>query len=84
MITKGKNMRLKLSLTSAILFLTSAGVSNAHVGHLGEVAGHAHWIGLGAVVVAGAIAVAVGKLSDKKGDADEKEPEAEAAEETVA
>lgn len=54
----------------------------AHGGHLGELAGHSHWIGLGAVIVAGAIAAVVGTLSDSKND-DEEEAETEAAEETV-
>lgn len=40
----------------------------AHLGHVGEVAGHAHWIGLGAVIVAGALAAAIGKLSEKDGE----------------
>ena len=45
----------------------------AHVGHLGELAGHSHWIGLGAVVVAGALAGIVGKLSDKNTESDDAE-----------
>jgi len=31
----------------------------ANPGHLGELAGHAHWVGLGAVIVAGAIGAAL-------------------------
>ncbi|MEM7289162.1 MAG: DUF6732 family protein, partial [Pseudomonadota bacterium] len=31
----------------------------AHFGHLGEIAGHAHWLGLGAGLAAGAIAAAL-------------------------
>lgn len=42
------------------LFLTSAGVAAADPGHLGEVAGHSHWIGLAA---AGGAAVIAGWLS---------------------
>ena len=45
--------------------------AHAHMGHLGEIAGHSHWIGLGAVVIAGAIAVVVGKLKDKDDSAEE-------------
>jgi len=40
----------------------------AHLGHVGELAGHAHWVGLGAVVVAGALAAAIGKLTEKDQD----------------
>lgn len=48
----------------------------AHVGHLGELAGHSHWVGIGAVVLAGAIAAAVGKFSeDKQDDVEESETE---------
>ncbi len=52
----------------------------AHLGHVGELAGHAHWVGLGAVIVAGALAVAIGKLTDKE-DEEETEEEIELGEE---
>lgn len=42
----------------------------AHIGHLGEVAGHGHWIGLGAI----GLAVLVGLLGKK---AKTKDSEAE-------
>jgi hypothetical protein len=35
--------------------------AHAHVGHVGELAGHAHWIGVGAAIAAGAIAIAIAK-----------------------
>ena len=46
----------------------------AHVGHLGEVAGHGHWIALGGIAIAGAIALWGGR---KKADeeAEEATPE---------
>lgn len=53
------------------IFLTSLFIgalpatAHAHWGHVGEVAGHGHLIGLGAVVAAGAIAGVLGLLSDK-------------------
>lgn len=53
----------------------------AHLGHVGELAGHAHWVGLGAVVVAGALAAAIGKLTEKASDEDENEDEIELGEE---
>lgn len=52
----------------------------AHLGHVGELAGHAHWVGLGAVVVAGALAAAIGKLTDKD-QGEETEEEIELGEE---
>ncbi|MEM7215751.1 MAG: DUF6732 family protein [Pseudomonadota bacterium] len=56
-----------------LVFLASVETAHAHWGHLGELAGHAHWIGIGAVVVAGALAGIVGLLSeDDKEDADEE------------
>jgi hypothetical protein len=48
----------------------------AHAGHLGELAGHAHWAGVaalaGAALVAGVIA-----LKDRKRKQEEETPEAE-------
>ncbi|MEO0496234.1 MAG: DUF6732 family protein [Pseudomonadota bacterium] len=38
----------------------------AHVGHLGEVAGHGHWIAIGAGAAAIAIGAAVAKLRGAK------------------
>jgi len=70
----------------AILILSgvlSAGPAFAHLGHVGEVAGHAHWIGLGAVVVAGVLAVAIGKYTQKDED-EETQDEAELDEEAQA
>ena len=54
------------------LFLT-AGSAQAHVGHLGELAGHDHWVA--GAAIAGAIALAAWQLL--KGDKDKLEPEAE-------
>lgn len=56
----------------------------AHLGHVGEVAGHAHWVGLGAVIVAGALAAAIGKLKDKDAREEEQAEEAETGEEVPA
>lgn len=53
----------------------------AHMGHVGELAGHSHWVGLGAVVVAGALAAAIGKLKDTASSEDENEEEVELGEE---
>ena len=53
----------------------------AHVGHLGDLAGHSHWIALGALGIAtvvGALASAKGK--DRSPDAEEDVPDEEDAE----
>jgi len=63
-------------LPSVSVYMVLISPSHAHFGHLGDLAGHSHWIGLGAVVVAGALAGLVGKLSDNK-DTDEIGAEAE-------
>jgi len=48
----------------------------AHAGHLGELAGHSHWVGVaalaGAALVAGVIA-----LKDRKRKQEDETPEAE-------
>lgn len=67
------------------VLLTGFAISSpayAHLGHVGELAGHAHWVGLGAVVLAGALAVAIGKLTDRVSDEDDNEEEIELGEET--
>ena len=66
---------LRLFLVS-LLNISTVFPAFAHVGHLGELAGHAHWLGLGAAVAAGAIAAAIAKKKGKKSDAEEeKTPE---------
>ena len=80
-------MILRPILTAAPVFLI-ASTAQAHIGHLGELAGHSHWIGLAAGLGAAAIAGAIGLISDKDdeaeadesaehGNGDEREPEAE-------
>lgn len=70
-------LRLFVLLTGFVI----SSPAYAHLGHVGELAGHAHWVGLGAVVVAGALAVAIGKLTDKASDEEEHEEEVELDEE---
>ena len=63
----------------SILFAVIATPALAHVGHLGEVAGHGHWIAAGALGAAGLAAWLAGK--GKKAEADaEPEEEMEEAE----
>lgn len=72
-------MRSVLSLF--ILFLLPA-TAHAHLGHLGEVAGHSHVIAVGAGLVAAALAAWIGKEkmkaeADQEGEEDQGEPEGE-------
>ena len=46
----------------------------AHVGHLGDLAGHSHWLGWGMVVAAGVIVAVLGTKSDD-GQVDEESEE---------
>ncbi len=70
-------LRLFVLLTGCMFSLPAY----AHLGHVGELAGHAHWVGLGAVVVAGALAAAIGKLTEQASDENEIEEEIELGEE---
>lgn len=58
----------------AILVALTATPAFAHVGHLGEVAGHGHWIAAGAL---GAAALAAWLAAKGKGKSAEAEPEDE-------
>ena len=62
-------MRAYLVIT---LFLAGSGQAHAHLGHVGEVAGHSHWVAVGAAVTAAAIAAWLGK---RKLDAEDAEAE---------
>lgn len=59
------------------------GAGRAHIGHLGEVAGHGHWIALGGIALAGAIAL-IGARGKKAGNEtaarDDREAEDESEE----
>lgn len=57
-----------LSILMTAIFATPA---MAHIGHIGEVAGHGHLIGAIAIGLAGALAVLVGPKRGK--DEDEEE-----------
>jgi len=76
---------IRLPAFAALLLISSP--AHAHLGHVGEVAGHSHWIGLAAASAAAAIAIAVSTLGKKKdAEAKEAEPEGEdaAGDETTA
>lgn len=59
----------------------AAGPAFAHIGHLGEVAGHGHWAAAGAIAIAlglAALGARKGKKADDQADAaDQDAPEAE-------
>lgn len=65
-----------------LLLVFGATPAAAHIGHIGEHAGHAHWIGLGAAIAAAAVAAAVIKLRGKTDAPAEEEVEEETSEET--
>ena len=51
-------------MRGSLIFLTLfyPGMALAHIGHIGELAGHGHWIALGALgLAAGVAAIAKGK-----------------------
>lgn len=69
-----------MRVTLTILTLLYPGMALAHIGHIGELAGHGHWIALGALgLAAGVAAIAKGKRKDP-----EAEDETEEASETDA
>lgn len=55
----------------------------AHIGHFGDLAGHDHWIALGALGAAGAIALIAGLKGKKKDTESEPESDEEPSEEEL-
>ena len=51
--------------------------AHAHGGHVGELAGHAHWVGLAAVLGAAAIAVLLAKARKREEAAETEDTEAD-------
>lgn len=63
-------------------FLTGvAAPASAHVGHVGELAGHSHWIGIGAIAAAAALAAIIAAAKKRDNAQDGEESEAEIADE---
>ena len=64
-----------------LIITLAAGPAFAHIGHLGEVAGHGHWAAAGAIAIAlglAALGARKGKKTDEQAEnADEDAPEAE-------
>ncbi len=67
-------MRLVLGTISVLVVPVGA---MAHVGHVGELAGHSHWVGVAAVVGAAAVAAIAAKLR-KRGEPDGQEAQSDA------
>lgn len=65
-------MRKFLTLTISIL-LAGSNQALAHAGHVGELAGHAHWVGVASVIAAATIAAILAK--GKKAEDDEASEE---------
>jgi hypothetical protein len=68
---------IRLPAFAGLLLISSP--ASAHLGHVGEMAGHSHWIGVAAASAAAAIAIAVSTLGKKK-SAEEKDAEADSEE----
>jgi len=60
------------SLALILFFLVTGSAAHAHGGHLGDLAGHAHWVGLAALIGAAALAALIAKA--RKND-DTSEPQ---------
>ncbi|MEX3009932.1 DUF6732 family protein [Hoeflea sp. TYP-13] len=54
-------------------FLCSASAAHAHGGHVGELAGHAHWVGIAATLGAAALAALAAKAGKRKDKADDEQ-----------
>ncbi|MCF2905766.1 hypothetical protein L0666_12280 [Octadecabacter sp. CECT 8868] len=67
---------MRLTLALFISFAVSPAL--AHIGHIGEVAGHGHWIALGGI----AIAVGIAALGARK-KSDDTQAEEDASEDDI-
>ena len=69
-------MFTRAALTGLFSLALSSNVL-AHAGHIGELAGHAHWVGVAAVAGAALIAGLVATKGKKKEEGEETDVEAE-------
>ena len=65
-------------LPGAMVLALLPGAAQAHVGHLGDVAGHSHWIGVAALAGAAALAGVAALKGRRKRDNEAETPEANA------
>ena len=74
-------LRHRVTFTSCVMGILPISAAQAHWGHLGDLAGHAHVAGVAlagiAVVLGAGLAVKGKKKSDDASDAAEAEPEME-------
>lgn len=70
-------MTRKFCFLAALFWSVPA--AQAHMGHVGELAGHAHWVGVAAVLGAAALAAAVAKAG-KKAEQENEDLEADGEE----
>ena len=69
----------RIALISTLtVFLPSA--AHAHMGHVGELAGHSHWVGVAAVLGAAAIAALAAKARKRAERSEDGAAEEEAEE----
>ncbi len=70
-----------MRLTLALFIILAANPAMAHIGHLGEVAGHGHWAAVGAIAIALGIAALGARKGKKPKDdvAEDDTPDEEAA-----
>lgn len=71
------------TLLTGLLTVFLPSTAFAHGGHLGELAGHSHWIGVAAVAGAALVAGLVALKDRKKKDAEDT-PEADPADDETA
>lgn len=65
-----------------VILICAASVASAHPGHLGDLAGHDHWVAGAAIALAGLAAI-WGALKGKKAKQDQEPPQEEMEEETA-
>ncbi|MGI9401113.1 MAG: DUF6732 family protein [Rhizobiaceae bacterium] len=70
--------------TAIALLINMSSIAHAHLGHLGELAGHSHWVGLAAIATAAALAKLALRPRSEESEAEaDSEPEHESGEETT-
>jgi hypothetical protein len=73
-------MRLNIFLITKAALIVFAPSAHAHWGHVGEVAGHGHIIGIGALAAAAALAAALAAARGKRAEQAEDDDEETSAE----
>ncbi len=68
-------MRLKIFYTTSVAFIMPATSAHAHWGHVGELAGHGHIVGIAALAGAAALAAALAAARGKRAEENEEEAE---------